>query len=259
MPPGVSPPGTDTRHDVRGNASAEAVRRRGCVYCQSEREYPGAAVVRIAGLPGNRSHHQVEKANPMNHLQMPPLETGRLVIRPFTLDDLEDVYRIIDCDCFGNRSLADEAARRRRREWLKWNRLGYEQQAPLDHPPYGERAITLKREGRLIGVCGFVPSFGPFRRLLDRDERCTLNSPEFGLFYAVSTDHRRQGYATEAAAALIEFAFQALRVRRIIATTERNNAASLGVMQRLGMTVHTNTAPGWPEVVGCCNNPFTTV
>lgn len=188
---------------------------------------------------------------------MPPLETERLVVRAFALDDLDDVYRIIDCDCSGRRFLDDEAAKRRRKDWLEWNRLGYEQQARLGHPPLGERAVTLKSDGRLIGVCGLVPSFGPFRRLLDADERGDLNTPELGLFYAVSTEYRRQGYATEAAAALGQFAFQTLRVRRIVATTERGNEASLGVMRRVDMTIHENTEPGWPEVVGCRDNPFT--
>lgn len=106
----------------------------------------------------------------MSYMKMPPLETERLVIRLVTPDDLGDLYRIIDCDCFGSRSLDDEAARGPRKVWLEWNRLSDEQQARLGHPPYGDRAITLKSDRRLIGVCGFVPSFGPFRRLLDGDE-----------------------------------------------------------------------------------------
>jgi [ribosomal protein S5]-alanine N-acetyltransferase len=188
----------------------------------------------------------------MSHMEMPPLETERLVIRPFTFGDLDDLYRIIDCDCFGSRSPDDEAAKRRRKDWLDWNLLGYEQQSRLGHPPYGERAITLKKHGRLIGVCGFVPSFGSFHRLLDGAD-CELNSPETGLFYAVASAHRRMGYAAEAASALLVFAFQNLRVRRVVATTERANEASIGVMRRLGMTVHHNAQPGWPQVVGCCH------
>jgi [ribosomal protein S5]-alanine N-acetyltransferase len=187
-------------------------------------------------------------------MEMPPLETERLVIRPFTPDDLDDLYRIIDCDCFGSRTLDDEAAKSRRSEWLNWNLLGYQQQARLGHPPYGERAVTLKSEGRVIGVCGLVPSLGPFRRLLDGEEGCDLNSPELGVFYAISTEYRKQGYATEAAAALIQFAFQTLCVRRIVATTELENEASLGVMRRLGMAIHQNSAPGWPQVAGCRDN-----
>jgi [ribosomal protein S5]-alanine N-acetyltransferase len=198
----------------------------------------------------------MEKVDPMSHMEMPPLETERLVIRRFTLDDLDDLYRIIDCDCFGSRSLDDETAKQRRKDWLEWNLLSYQQQPRLGHPPYGERTVTLKSDGRLIGVCGFVPSFGPFRRLLRGNEACELNSPELGLFYAVAGEHRRQGFATEAAAVLIHFAFHTLRVHRIVATTERENSASLFVMRRLGMTIHTNNEPGWPEIVGCRINPF---
>jgi RimJ/RimL family protein N-acetyltransferase len=190
-------------------------------------------------------------------MEMPPLETERLVVRPMTPADLDDLYRIIDGDCFGARSFDDETAKLRRRDWLAWNVLGYSQQAALGHPPYGERAIALKGDGRLVGVCGFVPSFGPFQRQLDGEEQFDLNSPELGLFYAVSREYRCAGYATEAATALIEFAFQTLRVRRAIATTEGTNAPSLGVMRRLGMTLHKNTAPGWPQVVGVQDNPFT--
>lgn len=186
----------------------------------------------------------------MNCMDMPPLQTGRLLVRPFVLEDFEDVYRIVDCDCFGKASPDDEAARRRRLDWLEWNRLGYEQQARLGHPPCGDRAIALRSTGQLIGVCGLVPSFGPFRRLLDSGDG-DLNSPELGLFYAISAEHRRQGYATEAAAALLDFAFRTLRVRRVVATTGRTNEASIAVMRRLGMAIHSNEEPGWPEVVGC--------
>lgn len=83
-----------------------------------------------------------------------------------------------------------------------------------------------------------------------------MNLPEFGLFYAVAGELRRQGFATEAAAALMQFAFHTLRVRRIVATSERENEASLGVMRRLGMTIHNNTELCWPEIVGCRDNPF---
>ena len=52
--------------------------------------------------------------------------------------------------------------------------------------------------------------------------------------------------------ALIEFAFERLRVRRIVATTVAQNQASINVMRRVGMAIHHNAEPGWPQVVGCC-------
>jgi GNAT superfamily N-acetyltransferase len=77
-------------------------------------------------------------------------------------------------------------------------------------------------------------------------------STEFGLFYAVSPDYRRNGYATEAARALIDYAFQHLRLKRVIAETDYDNIASIGVMRKLGMRVENNplTDPPWLQIVG---------
>jgi len=78
-----------------------------------------------------------------------------------------------------------------------------------------------------------------------------------GLFWAIDPEHQRHGYAAEAAQALIDFAFQQLRVKRLIATTEHDNAASIGVMRKLGMRVEKNPFPDppWLQVVGILGHP----
>ncbi|MFL5588380.1 MAG: GNAT family N-acetyltransferase, partial [Ktedonobacteraceae bacterium] len=83
-----------------------------------------------------------------------------------------------------------------------------------------------------------------------------LNSPEFGLFYAFSPAYQRQGYATEATRALIEFAFTQLNLRRIVATTTYENAASMAVMRKVGMQIEKNPYPdpSWFQVVGFLEN-----
>jgi [ribosomal protein S5]-alanine N-acetyltransferase len=53
---------------------------------------------------------------------------------------------------------------------------------------------------------------------------------EFGLFWVIDPHHQRHGYATEAARAMIEYAFLELKLKRVIATTEYSNVASQGVM-----------------------------
>jgi RimJ/RimL family protein N-acetyltransferase len=72
----------------------------------------------------------------------------------------------------------------------------------------------------------------------------------------VHPDLRRRGYATEAARALVEFAFGPMRLARIVATTERDNVASLAVMRHLGMRIHENARaePDWFQVVGIAEN-----
>ncbi len=144
--------------------------------------------------------------------------------------------------------------------------MSYEELARLHQPPYGDRAIVLKDTGRLIGACGLAPSLDAFGQLpafqaADADRWRGYTSPEVGLYYAVSPAYQRQGYATEAARALIDYAFTHLRLRRIVATTTYDNAASMAVMRRLGMHIERNPYPDppWLQVVGVLeNNPTRT-
>jgi RimJ/RimL family protein N-acetyltransferase len=182
------------------------------------------------------------------------LDTSRLSIRPLTMDDLDGIHTILNA-CFGESPL-DE-----RREWLDWTVRNYRALANLHQPPYGERAITLKATGELIGAVGLVPSFGPFQRLASfrkhGEPDDTFNQPEFGLFWAIAPSHQRKGYAVEAAQALIDFMFKEMGIRRIIATTEYDNEGSQAVMRKLGMTVEQNPTPGepfWFQVVGTLYN-----
>ena len=190
--------------------------------------------------------------------RVPPLTTERLLIRPFTEADLDAVHRILDRELAGADLGAEGATTREaRRRWLGWTILGYDEYAALYQPPYGERAIALRATGEVIGVAGFVPCLDAFGQLpalrgAEGGGGAGLNSTEFGLFWAVAPAHQRRGYATEAARALVDFAFARLRLRRIVATTTADNAASIGVMRRLGMRVERNPLPDppWLQVVG---------
>jgi [ribosomal protein S5]-alanine N-acetyltransferase len=196
-------------------------------------------------------------------MRVPFLETERLIIRPFTVDDLDDVHRLLDVDLhdadFGNEGAT---TRDERLQWLRWTVMNYEELAKLYQPPYGERAVTLKQTGQFIGACGYVPCFAPFGQLPVLRSGSTdsaaerLFTAEFGLFYAFSPAFQRQGYATEATRALIDFAFAQLHLRRIVATTMSDNAASVGVMRKLGMRIERNPRddPPWFQVVGVLEN-----
>jgi hypothetical protein len=98
--------------------------------------------------------------------RMPPLDTPRLIIRPFVMDDLPALHQLLDVELADADFGSDAAAGlQERAEWLQWTVLNYEQLARLHQPPYGDRAIVLKATGRLIGAGGFVPSVGPFSQL----------------------------------------------------------------------------------------------
>ena len=78
-------------------------------------------------------------------------------------------------------------------------------------------AVTLA-DGALIGCCGLV--FG------GRDV------PEIGYWYGV--DHWGQGYATEAASALIDYAFGHLGHTALVAGARVSNPASRRVLEKCG-------------------------
>ena len=100
-----------------------------------------------------------------------------------------------------------------------------------------------------MGPFGELPGFGgigPAERF----------RPEVGLD-GMAPAIRGRGYATEAAAALIDHGFREMRLARIVATTTRDNLASIAVMRRLGMRVELNPLPEphWFQVVGWLHAP----
>jgi RimJ/RimL family protein N-acetyltransferase len=183
------------------------------------------------------------------------LDTPRLTIRSLVMDDLDGIHSIMNA-CFGESPLEE------RREWLEWTVRNYVALARLYQPLYGERGIALKETGQLIGSVGLVPAMGPYQRLPSfrkyGEPEDTFNQPEFGLFWAVTPEHQRKGYAVEAAQGMIDYAFNNMNIRRIVATTEFENEASQAVMRKLGMTLEQNPTPGepfWFQVVGVLYNP----
>jgi RimJ/RimL family protein N-acetyltransferase len=190
--------------------------------------------------------------------EIPALETVRLIIRPFELGDLQDVHRLFDIDLDDNDFNTDVSEMMAERaEWLQWTVLNYRQLAKLKQPPYGDRAIALKSTGDLIGSCGFVPCLNSFEQMpnfsyCNQSEKPGRNTPEVGLFYVISPQHQRKGYASESAQALVNYGFQCLNLKRIIATTDYDNNGSMGVMRKLGMRIERNPLkePPWLQVVG---------
>ena len=78
-----------------------------------------------------------------------------------------------------------------------------------------------------------------------------------GLFWGTAPTHQGNGYATEAAQALIDYLFTHERLARIVANTEYDNLASQAVMKKLGMTLDRNPQadPPWLQIMGVLENP----
>jgi len=197
-------------------------------------------------------------------MRIPTLETGRLLIREFVLDDLEAVHHLLDgTPVAATEKRTGTAAPDEQAQWLQWTVLGYGELARLHQPPYGDRALVSRTTGELIGACGFVPMVDRFAQIpgFTSDTSAgmapSLNSPEVGLHWVVLPQHRRRGYATEAGKALTRHAFAVLQLQRIVATTTYDNMASMGVMRKLGMRLERNPSgePPWLQVVGVLSIP----
>jgi [ribosomal protein S5]-alanine N-acetyltransferase len=183
---------------------------------------------------------------------MRTLETDRLIIRAFVVEDADTVSRLLDA-AFGAGSYGSQDEKRVMFEYAVAADAGH---ALLHQPPYGDRAIVKRDNNELIGSVGFAPCLMPFGQL-PSFEPTTRFTSEVGLFWALFPEHWGHGYATEAAAAMIAFAFGELRLRRIVATTEHDNTRSMNVMRRLGMRLERNPRdePAWFQTVGVLDNP----
>ena len=189
------------------------------------------------------------------------LETSRLHIRPFMLEDTPAIHRILDL-CFGDGTKIDDIeALRERESWVQWSSLSAVWHERMHQPPYQDMAVVHRDSGTLVGAVGYAPVVAPIEQLPGLGTAVAgtpaLFTAEVGLFWAVDPDHRGRGYATEAGRALIEHAFEHQSLKRIVATTEFDNAASQQVMIKLGMRLERNplSTPPWFQVMGVLDNP----
>lgn len=88
---------------------------------------------------------------------------------------------------------------------------------------WGFWAVELRETGELIGFTGLRGDTGlPVPAGLEAGWR-------------LAREHWRRGYASEAAAACLEFAFDRLGEQRVVAVTSLPNLPSQGVMRKIGM------------------------
>lgn len=142
------------------------------------------------------------------------IETERLRLRNFTLDDLDDLAEI-----FGKPQvmkylgLKGEPLTKTETETFLLSIIKHWKQHN-----FGRWAMISKEDDRLIGCSGL--------RSYEKDIELVylIDEPEWG-----------KGLATEAAIASLQFGFQNLDFKKIIAFTRPLNFASRKVMEKIGM------------------------
>lgn len=150
---------------------------------------------------------------------MVELRTARLTLTPavaadaaFVLELLNDPGWLRNIGDRGVRSLEDARAYIR-------DRLGQ-----------GLWLVMRDGAGEPLGMCGLI-------------EREVLDSPDLG--YALLERHAGKGYATEAAAAVLQHVREVIRLPKLAAITDPDNQASQRVLEKLGFRyVDTRELPG---------------
>lgn len=148
----------------------------------------------------------------------PKLETARLILRQWTGDDVE-AWGDMNADPRVMEFFPSTTPRERSYEQAASMRAG------LENNGYGWFVMERKDEPGFAGVMALDDI---------RYELPFLPLREIGWRLPVKSWGR--GYATEAANALLKFAFEELRWPEVIAMTAAINLRSRRVMERLGMT-----------------------
>ena len=141
------------------------------------------------------------------------LETERLIMRPLVESDIDEIFAMrSDEDIM--RFIREPQGRNESLDWIKLV------SARWDTEKLGFCAVVEKRTGRFLGWCGIW-------RLKETNEL------EIG--YAIEKTYWGKGFATEAAAKFIEYAFENIKPDKIVAVAEPENLASRRVMEKIGM------------------------
>ena len=144
------------------------------------------------------------------------LETDRLILRRYTLDDAAFILRLVNDPSWlrfiGDKNVHDLDDARR-----------YLREGPLDmyeRYGFGMYRVEERDSGTPAGMCGLI-------------KRDTL--PDVDVGYAFLPEFRGKGYASEAAAAVLELGNRVFGLKRILAITSIDNATSIRVLEKAGM------------------------
>jgi RimJ/RimL family protein N-acetyltransferase len=145
------------------------------------------------------------------------LKTERLLLRHFHILDGEAILRV-----FGDEEVMRFSEGVQTKEWVQaWLRTCLERY--YQTWGFGPYAVVERSSREVIGYCGlfFFPD--------------VAGQPEVEIGYRLARSAWGQGYATEAAGVVRDFAFNTLSLKRLIAMIDPANAASIRVAEKIGM------------------------
>lgn len=150
------------------------------------------------------------------------LETERLAVRRFTCDDFDALFAIMgkpEVMYAWEHGFTEEDVR----NWIERQLVRYSEDG------IGYFAVILKESGQMIGQAGLMKTVMNGREVVE-------------IGYIFDNAYWHNGYATEIAVRLIDYAFDDLGLPAVYCSIRQENKASLRVAERLGMTrcgIHT--------------------
>lgn len=152
-----------------------------------------------------------------NGLTFSRLETDRLILRRFVDSDLPALFAYRndpEVARYQNWSVTDESG-------LRVFIQNQQSLQPGTHGEWSQLAIALKSTDELVGDCVLRTGVEDSRQ------------GEIG--FTLARRHQGKGFASEAVSALLEYAFAKLGLHRVVAITDCENAASVRLLERLGL------------------------
>ena len=160
---------------------------------------------------------------------LPLIRTDRLVLHPWTREDLDGLHALL-CEPEVRRFLWDDRIiARATAEALIDAHLHTQQQLQLGYWTVRVPSSRASSMPALAGFCGFRP--------IDA-------GPEIELVYALSARYWGAGLATEACRSVLDYLWQCTAYTRVYARTDPPNHRSVAMMVRLGMQQVSSTATG---------------
>jgi RimJ/RimL family protein N-acetyltransferase len=143
------------------------------------------------------------------------IETERLYLRELQIDDKKELAKVLsdpESMEFYPHPFSEEEVE----NWIKWNIENYKKYK------HGLWAVILKEGNLFIGDCGIT------MQEIDGE-----TVPEIG--FHIIKDYCKRGYATEAALACKEYAFNVLHYPKIFSYTRVLNLPSQKVAKKIGL------------------------
>ena len=139
------------------------------------------------------------------------IETERLILRKFTLDDAAFMLELLNTPAW-LRFIGDRGVRKQ--YLLNGNIKSYQEYG------FGFYVVVVKETNESIGICG----------IKKREELDDIDVG-FGFF----PQFVGKGYGYEAASATLYYSINVLKIKRIVAIVDPENAASISLIKKIGL------------------------